>query len=84
MGVINYSLIGRSNDKTTISESFKINNNNITHPDIIANEFCNFCTNIGIKYANEIPNSKFTCQNNMHHKKNEIICLWPQLMHMKS
>jgi hypothetical protein len=40
-GVIN-SLIGRTNDKTTISDSFKVNNENITDPNKIANEFCNF------------------------------------------
>ena len=40
-GVIN-SLIGRTNDKTGISETFKINNVPINDPQTIANEFCNF------------------------------------------
>ncbi len=40
-GVIN-SLIGRTNDKTGISETFKINNIPINDPQTIATEFCNF------------------------------------------
>ena len=66
-GVIN-SLIGRTNDKTAISDSFKINNENITDPNKIANEFCNFFTNVGITYANEIPKSKFTHHHYMQNK----------------
>ena len=56
-GVIN-TLIGRSNDKTSISETFKINNQYINNQELIANEFCSFFTNIGMKYASEIPESK--------------------------
>ncbi len=40
-GVIN-SLIGRSNNKSGINESFKHNDQNITDPNKIANEFCIF------------------------------------------
>jgi len=58
-GVIN-TLIGRHNDKTTVSATFKVNNTIISEKEQIANEFCNFFTNIGSKYANEIPKSKFS------------------------
>ena len=39
--VIN-SLIGRTNDKSTISNTFKINNKTVTDDQKISNEFCNF------------------------------------------
>ena len=65
--VIN-SLIGRTNDKSTISNTFKINNKTVTDDQKISNEFCNFFTNIGIKYANEIPDPKFSHQHFMKNK----------------
>jgi len=58
-GVIN-SLIGRTNDKTGISETFQINNVPVDDPQTIANEFCNFFTNIGTQYANNIAPSKYS------------------------
>jgi len=75
-GVIN-SLIGRTNDKTTISESFKINNQNISDKSIIANEFCNFFSTIGQKYANEIPNSQFNYDYYMNNKQQASMFMSP-------
>jgi hypothetical protein len=40
-GVIN-SLIGRTNNKTTISDSFKVNNENITDPTKSQMNFATF------------------------------------------
>jgi len=57
------SLIGRVNDKSTISDTFKINNCSITNKYEIANEFCEYFTNVGLKYANNIPKSKFTSKH---------------------
>ena len=68
-GIIN-TLIGKSNDKTTISEAFKINNSIITNHDTIADEFCSFfSTEIGPKYAREIPKSKSFSMHYMHNRK---------------
>jgi hypothetical protein len=67
-GVIN-SLIGRTNDKSTISDTFKINNISVNDPEQVSNEFCNFFTNIGKKYANEIPNSKLP---HTHYLQNKV------------
>ena len=50
-GVIN-ALIGRSNDKSSISETFKINNQDTTDHKDIAEAFVIFCTNIGTEFAN--------------------------------
>ena len=66
-GVIN-SLIGKTNDKSSISETFKINNAPINDPELIANEFCKLFTNIGKKYANDIPTSQFSFDHYMGNK----------------
>jgi hypothetical protein len=67
-GVIN-SLIGRTNNKGTISEIFKINDIAINDPIQISNEFCKFFTNVGKNYANKIPNSKYS---SIHYMLNKI------------
>jgi hypothetical protein len=66
-GVIN-SLIGRTNDKSSISNTFKIANQNITNHDQIANEFCKFFTNIGMTYASEIPDPTFPHNHYMRNR----------------
>jgi len=66
-GVIN-TLIGRTSDKSSISDTFKINNSSVNDPDEIANEFCHFFTNIGKKYANDIPNSKYSHNHYLQNK----------------
>ena len=75
-GVIK-SLIGRTNDKTGLSDTFKINNTSINDPQIIANEFCIFFTNVGINYANNIPASKYTFDKYMGNKSTQNIYLAP-------
>ena len=49
------NITGRANDKTSIPQAFKINDKTITHPGIIANKFCEYFSNIGPEYANNIP-----------------------------
>jgi len=61
-------LIGRTNDKSTITDVFNIDNQLVTDKTKIANEFCNFFTNVGLKYANNIPDAKF---NHNHYLKNK-------------
>ena len=75
-GVLN-SLIGRINDKTSISETFKIDDKNVTDPTQIANEFCKFFTNIGMKYANNIPTSRFHHMHYMKEKQPQTMFLIP-------
>ena len=47
----------KTNNKSDISQTFKDNNSNISDPHIIANKFCEYFTNIGLTYANNIPSS---------------------------
>jgi hypothetical protein len=49
------SLIGKLNDKSSISDTFRINNVSVSDPNQISNEFCKFFTNIGHEYAAAIP-----------------------------
>ena len=53
-------IIGKTNNKSTIVQMFKLNNKNLTNPQDIADQFCNFFTNIEPKYANDIPASTNT------------------------
>ena len=52
------TLLGHSNDKTAISQTFQLNNASISDPNQIANEFCKFFTNIGPEYASAIPTAQ--------------------------
>jgi hypothetical protein len=54
------TIIGKTSDKSTISDTFIVNGNKETDKTIIANEFCNYFTNIGKQYAESIPNAKHT------------------------
>ena len=49
------SIIGKSNDKSSISEKFKLNNDIISDSKIIANSFCKYFSNIGNTFASIIP-----------------------------
>ena len=53
-GILN-TLIGRNNTLGGISESFKINGNVTNDKKIISNKFCEFFSEIGNKYASNIP-----------------------------
>ena len=49
------SIIGRENDKTSISEQFKCENIVTTNPQIISNEFCKYFSSVGNTFASAIP-----------------------------
>ena len=53
-GILN-TLIGKNNKAHGISESFKINDNISNDKKIISNKFCEYFSEIGIKYASDIP-----------------------------
>ena len=61
-------MIGKTNDKTNIPQAFTINGEKTTNSKEIADNFCSYFTNIGQKYANEIPkptnNSSYHLHNN--------------------
>ena len=52
------SVAGKSNDKSNISESFKIDGNIETNPSVISEHFCNYFTNIGRRCADAISKPK--------------------------
>ena len=54
------SIIGRSHNKSSIPDTFMVNGDKITDPNIITNEFCSFFSNIGKKCAESIPNALHT------------------------
>ncbi len=51
-------LIGKTNEKTTIIEEFKINGQYTTDPQTVSNEFCDFFSQIGCKLQANIPPSR--------------------------
>ncbi len=55
-------IIGKSNDKTCISDSFTIDGKAISDPNVISNGFCSFYSTMGKKLANKIrpPDKHFT------------------------
>ena len=61
--------IGKLNDKTNIPQTFKIDNKNISDPNIITDKFCDFFTDIGVKYANNISPSAKSSANYLQLKK---------------
>lgn len=75
-GAIN-TLIGRTNDKSTITDTLKIDNQIVTDKTKISNEFCNFFTNIGMKYANDIPVAKFNHNHYMRNKNKNNMFMAP-------
>ena len=75
-GLIN-TLIGRNNGKSTLATSFKINDTDVTNPKQIADDFCSFFTNIGSKYANDIPKSKFEYSKFLKNKSKDSMFIVP-------
>lgn len=52
------NLVCRRQDKSTISDTFLVDGNKETNKSIIANNFCDFFTNIGKQYADSISVSR--------------------------
>ena len=48
-------VIGKHNDKSNISEIFKSGNDTISDPIQISNQFCKYFSEIGSKFASQIP-----------------------------
>jgi hypothetical protein len=67
------TIIGKTNNKSGISDSFNVGNNITTEPKTIANKFCQYFSEIGMKFASKIPppNKPFHVHmkkiNNDHH-----------------
>ena len=53
-------IIGRKNDKSSISDTFLIDEKSVTDPHTICNEFCKYYSNIGRNFASKIPDSKYS------------------------
>ena len=52
------SITGRIHDKSSISDTFIINDKKVTDTKTISNEFCSFFSNIGKQYAESIESSE--------------------------
>ena len=59
------SIIKKKNDKTSISDTFKINDQESSNPNEITNGFCNYFTNIGSDLSKKIPAPTKTYDNYM-------------------
>jgi hypothetical protein len=76
-GVIN-TLIGKTRDKTGITDTFVINGKKETCLDKISNGFCKYFTNVGKNLAENIPHSKKHCKEYMNtNANNNSIYLTP-------
>ena len=51
-------VIGKTNNKSGISDIFVVNGKSLTNPHDISNAFCSYYTNVGHEYAAKIPTSK--------------------------
>ena len=71
------TLISRTNDITSISDTFKINGNLVSNPQMISNELCDFITNIGKKYSDAIPPAKYSCDHYLRNKSSKNMFLSP-------
>ena len=49
------ALIGKTSDKSSLTDTFLINGNLCSDPTKISNEFCNYFTNVGKNLASQIP-----------------------------
>jgi len=68
-GVVN-TLIGKTRNKTAITDSFVINGQKETCPGQILNDFCKYFTNVGKTPGENIPDSKKHCSEYMNTKAN--------------
>ena len=75
-GVLN-SLIGKTNDKTSLTDSFDINGDTVTNKQTIADAFCKQFANVGAKYANKINKSNYTFNRYMINRNPNSIFFTP-------
>ena len=71
------TLIGKTNDKSTISEMFKIDGVEIKEPKIIANKFCEYFTGIGQKFASQIPSPQKHFSHHLRHNNPSSFFMMP-------
>ena len=57
------SIINKNNDKSSITDTFKIGNSETKDPNRIATAFCEYFTNVGSKLSAQIPNSRQNYNN---------------------
>ena len=55
-------IIGRKNDKSSISDTFLVEDKPVTDPHTICNEFCKYYSSIGHNFASKIPDSKYSAE----------------------
>ena len=70
-------LCNKNNNKTTSCDSFHINNQEVTEPMAISNEFNRYFTNIGNQLADSIPKSNYDIDHWMKDKSRHTIFLAP-------
>ena len=63
------STISKLNYKTATPQTFKIDNTNISDPNIITDNFCDLFINLGVNYANNIPLSVKIAHNYINLQK---------------
>ena len=63
------NIIGRSNDRSTMTSTFTMNDEKVSDPTKIVNGFCDYFTNIGPKLANQIPTSEHDSLHYLHKKR---------------
>lgn len=71
------AIIGKQKDKNEIIQSIRINNREYDDPQIIAEGFCNYFTNVGPTLASNIPNSLLSPQNFLKNRNNKTLFLSP-------
>ncbi len=69
--------MNKTNDKSTIVKTIKVNNKSITNNNEITHEFCDYFTNIGQNLASNIPKPKKSFQSHLRNKVNRSIYLNP-------
>ena len=65
------TVIKKEINKSGIAQTFNINGSSISEPKIIADHFCDFFTNVGPTYAEQIPQSKHSSKHYLRLKKDE-------------
>ena len=76
-------IIGKQNNKTSITDTFIINNLPNTNPTTISNSFCEYFSTIGNKLAANIPKSKSKSRTSLLKASTAIVSVWHQLIKMK-
>ena len=64
------SVIGRTRNKSSIPDTFMINNKRESSKQIIADSFCQYFTNIGKQFADAIALSKHSFESYLKSERN--------------